>query len=267
MPDGDPNVQLIVLAAGRGSRLGALGADQPKCMSLLLGQPWLDWQLAAFAAAGLGPVTLVSGHAGAKIPQRAGIAQRVHHPRWAQTGPVASLWCALRELPDTELLIGYGDCLWHPQWLTRLRDARSPIAISSDRDWLKLWSERFADPMSDAETFSLQPADAHGRVCLQQIGQRATRIADIAGQFMGLLRCDRQGTQQLRSLLSALPTVQLDRLDMTALLQRLLAAGHPIEVIEGGGSWIELDHASDLELYQRRSAESAWSHDWRRSPT
>lgn len=260
-------MQLIVLAAGRGSRLGPSGAERPKCMTPLLGRPWLDWQLDACAAAGIGPPAVVTGHAAAAIQPDARIERRVHHARWAQTGPVASLWCALVELPDTELLIGYGDCLWHPHWLTRLRTATAPMAISSDRDWLSLWSARFTAPLSDAESLRLGPADADGRRHLQQIGQRTRCLDDIAGQFMGLLRFDARGTQTLRALLAALPQARRDQLDMTALLSLLLEAGHAIEVIEGGGSWIELDHASDLELYHRRSAESDWSHDWRRPPT
>lgn len=258
---------VVVLAAGRGSRLGAQAAAQPKCLAPLLGRPWLEHQLDVFAAAGVGPVWLVSGHAGQALVDWPRVARCVHQPRWERAGPVASLHAALAQLADGELLVAYADCLWHPQWLRWLRTAQAPVALTVDRAWASLWSARFADPLGDAETLRLGPADplTPRRARLLEIGARASSIDAIEAQFMGLLRFDAGGCARLRAWLDALPQGARDRLDVTAMLARWLAAGWEIEAIAGAGSWLELDHASDLALYEA-CLRGEFVHDWREPP-
>lgn len=258
---------VIVLAAGRGSRLGAHAAARPKCLAPLLGRAWLEHQLDVFAQAGLGPVLLVSGHAAQALRHWPRIARRVHQPHWQRSGPVASLYRALTQLADGELIVAYGDCLWHPQWLRWLCEARAPVALTVDCDWARLWSARFDDPLADAESLRLAPAGTqsprHRR--LLEIGARAASMEEIDAQFMGLLRFDAGGCARLRAWLAALPASARDRLDITAMLARWLAEDWWIEAVAGAGSWLELDHASDLELYERALAQE-FAHDWRRAP-
>ena len=51
----------IILAAGRGSRMGSLTAELPKCMTRFENRPLLDWQLAALRAGGTQRVAVVAG--------------------------------------------------------------------------------------------------------------------------------------------------------------------------------------------------------------
>ena len=54
----------IILAAGRGSRMGA-GTDKlPKCRSVLHGKSLLQWQLDSLSQAGVNQVGLVRGYLG-----------------------------------------------------------------------------------------------------------------------------------------------------------------------------------------------------------
>src|SRR5690606_23865980 len=55
-------VQGLILAAGRGSRLGAHTEARPKGMVELAGQPLIRWQCAALAGAGVAPTTIVTGY-------------------------------------------------------------------------------------------------------------------------------------------------------------------------------------------------------------
>ena len=54
-------MRAIILSAGRGSRLGALTIDRPKCLIELAGQTLLDWQLDHLAAAGVQEFVIVTG--------------------------------------------------------------------------------------------------------------------------------------------------------------------------------------------------------------
>ncbi len=262
-------MQVIILAAGRGSRLGARAQPLPKCLTPLRGRAWLDWQLDALLAAGATTITLVSGHAAERIEPRAAITRIIHHAVWAETGPVASLYSALDPHDDDqELLVAYADCLWHPDWIVRLREAAAGIAMSSDLAWSLLWRERFVDPLADAESLRLRPLsiDERERWALREIGSRVRDASAIEGQFMGLVRICGSARKRLRERLQSMPDDARNKLDMTALLSLRIVSGEDIEVVSGVGAWIELDHASDLALYERMSADTAWLHDWRQPP-
>ena len=83
-----------------------------------------------------------------------------------------------------------------------------------------------------------------------EIGNRTTREEDIQGQFMGLLRIAPAGWRKIEAFLSRLDPATADRLDVTALLQRLIAGGEAVAGVPIAEPWCEIDSPSDLERYQ-----------------
>ena len=124
------------------------------------------------------------------------------------------------------------------------------LVITYDRAWRSLWSRRFVDPLADAETFR---ADASGR--LIEIGNKASSIDEIGGQYMGLLKFTPHGWKDVEALLATLDAQTRDRLDMTGLLQRLLRRKVAIGTIGTDGQWGEIDNPSDLALYERMAKD------------
>jgi choline kinase len=250
----------IILAAGRGSRLGAMTEQLPKCLVSLGGRALLDWQIAAFAAAGIARVTLVGGHGIDHLRGRD--CEVVENVRWAQGNMVTSLLCAHARLLAEPCLVGYSDIVFHPSNLTALRDCASDIALTYDRHWLELWQARFADPRDDAESFRVED----GR--LREIGQRVADVSSVGGQFMGLLRFSPRGWRTVEAFLSALSREQVDRLDTTGLLALLLRNGVEIDAFPVDGRWCEIDSPEDLRLYAAKLDAAdrqgrRWRHDWR----
>lgn len=250
----------IILAAGRGSRLGAMTDASPKCLVSLGGRTLLDWQIAGFVAAGITRVTLVIGYAADCLRGRG--CEVIDNPRWAHGNMVGSLLCARERLLAEPCVVCYSDIVFHPANLADLRDCASDIALTYDRHWLELWRARFADPLQDAESFRAEG----GR--LREIGHRVTDLSAIGGQFMGLLRFSPSGWRTVESALSALSSADIDRLDTTGLLALLLGAGVEIDTFPVDGRWCEVDCAEDLQLYTARLHDAdrrgrAWRHDWR----
>lgn len=247
----------VILAAGRGSRMGRLTADRPKCLTRLAGKPLFGWQIEALRAAGVEDLGVVRGYLGQLVSGEGLTA--FENPRWAQTNMVATLTCARAWLEAAPCIVSYADILFHPQAVRVLKEAQADLAITYDRGWLRLWSERFADPLSDAETFRVS---AVGR--LTEIGRRPTSLVDVEGQYMGLLKFTPEGWRQVQRLLKRLDSGTRDRLDMTSLLQRLLAAGVSVVGVAVDGHWCEVDSESDLRLYEAKLRDGkGWSHDWR----
>lgn len=251
------NVRALLLVAGRGSRLGALGEDKPKCLAVLAGRTLLEWKLHALAAAGIGEVHALTGYKATALEGWS--LPTIHNPRWAETNMVGTLLHgeALMRRPGRSLIC-YGDIVVHPDVLRNIASAEGDIVIPYDRRWLELWRARFADPLSDAETFRQE----HGR--LVEIGQRPTSVEEVGGQFMGLLAITPTGWDQLSLMMRTLPADAVDRLDTTSLLRTALAAGIEVRCLPVDGRWCEVDSAADLQRYEALlDAPGGWSHDWR----
>jgi choline kinase len=241
--DGAP-VRALILAAGRGSRMGSLTAEQPKCLTPIDGRRLLDRQLDALRGAGITELGLIKGYQGHLLPTEG--LTHFENPRWASTQMVATLRCAAPWLASAPCIVSYSDILYGSEVITALAAAPGGLAISSHTGWRDIWSARFADPLSDAETF--RRAD-DGR--LLEIGGRATSLDQIEGQYMGLLRFTPAAWADVEALLNSLPPERQDRIDMTSLLNALLGAGVRIETVPVGGQWWEFDSEEDVRAFER----------------
>lgn len=241
-------MKAIILAAGRGSRMGRLTQNAPKCMIVLAGKPLIEWQIEAIREAGITGIGVVRGYMAGKIAYPGLVT--FENPRWAETNMVMSLLRAGEWLSKEDCIVSYSDIVYPGETVAKLAAVRSDLAITYDVNWLKLWSERFADPLSDAETFR---TDAQG--VLTDIGNRAKTLDEIKGQYMGLLKFSPAGWARVSGLLDRLGLAQRDKLDMTSLLKRLLLDGMRIDTVPVTAPWLEVDNENDLRLYENRAKE------------
>jgi L-glutamine-phosphate cytidylyltransferase len=238
----------VILAAGRGSRLGSLSDDRPKCMVELAQKPLIRRQVAALRSGGVTGVGIVRGYLGDRIDIED--ATFFENPRWAETNMVMSLVAAASWLREGPVVISYADIFYGGDIVRELKAAPGDLVVAYDRGWRSLWARRFDDPLSDAETFRIDPG---GR--LIEIGKRTTNIEDIQGQYMGLLKFTPRAFGAVETLLGSLDAKARDKLDMTSLLGALISSGFPISTVGISGAWGEIDSSGDLELYEKMIRE------------
>jgi len=242
-------LRALILAAGRGSRMGPLSEDRPKCLVELAGKPLLERQVAALRGGGVEEIGVVRGYH-AKMLSFPGLAY-FDNERWAETNMVMSLATAAAWLRCGPVIVSYADIFYRAELVRALARAREPLAIAYDTAWRSLWTRRFADPLADAETFRVGAGNE-----LLEIGGKTTRIEEIQGQYMGLLRFTPGAWHAVEMLLGALDERTRDRLDMTGLLSRLLARNATvIGTVATDGQWGEVDSPGDVALYERMYRE------------
>ncbi len=244
-------MKAILLAAGEGSRLRPYTENLPKCMVKLAGRPLLDWQIAGLARAGVHAVTVVGGYQVEKIihPQ----IRKVINPRWQETNMVASLFCAREEMQD-DFLVVYGDIVVEPLVIRAVVECSADLAVAVDRQWYDLWQARFVDPVAEAETLKM-----NGDFRLREIGRKLQRREDAEAQYIGLFKVAGAARQRFLQAYDELCRTaaeegrhgQVARMFMTDFLQLLIDRGENITAVPFSGGWIEVDGASDLELYER----------------
>jgi choline kinase len=241
-------MRALILAAGRGSRMGSIGDDRPKCMVELEGRTLLDRQRAALTRGGASEIGIVRGYRADMLAMPGMI--RFENPRWAETNMVMSLTAAAEWLRSGPVLVSYADIFYRSELVAGLVAAPGDLVLSYDRQWRALWERRFADPLADAETFRIDAAGA-----LLEIGGKTDVIADIQGQYMGLLKFTPAAWSAVEVLLDRLEPSVRGKLDMTSLLRRLLVDHAGLIRTHGtDGQWGEIDNPGDVELYQRMIA-------------
>lgn len=235
-------MKAIILAAGRGSRMGKLTEDMPKCLVQLDGKPLLKWQMDALNGAGITEIGIVKGYMSYMLNEP-GIKYFENH-RWSETNMVVSLCYAEEWLKSDTCIISYSDIVYTDRAVSKLINAKGDIVITYDRNWLELWQRRFENPLSDAETFLV-----NDKGCLIEIGSKAKSLDEIEGQYMGLLKLTPEGWKQIKDFLSSLNSKECDCIDITSLLSKLTKSGVVINTIRIDDSWFEVDNENDLNLY------------------
>lgn len=240
-------MRALILAAGRGSRMKQMTDERPKCLVELNGRSLLDHQLASLRAAGIDEIGIVTGYRREMLSDKGLI--EFHNPRWQETNMVSSLACAAQWLEAGSCVVSYSDIFYEPEAVSLLTETSAELAVTYDPNWLGLWSRRFGDPLDDAETFRM---DDKG--FLLEIGNRPTHVDEVQGQYMGLLRFTPTAWAEITRIRAALGAAERDRMHMTGTLQRVIEAGRmAVKTVAYGGSWGEIDSASDLDIYSAAS--------------
>lgn len=132
-------ITAVILAAGRGSRLGALTHARPKCLVRIGEYPILYHQLRALEACRFRRIIIVTGYRSAAIRRYvtrhfAHLAVRyVHNRRYRTTGDLFSFLLTRQHCPGAVLQIN-GDVLFGADTLRRLLAAeRSAICLRRGR--------------------------------------------------------------------------------------------------------------------------------------
>jgi choline kinase len=110
-------VDLILLAAGLGTRLASLGADVPKVLLTLPGGRTLLGENVhnALASGVVDCAVVVTGHraglidAEIEVHEHAACIQTLRNPDFASHGPVRSVWAARDVIASRDFMIGNGD--------------------------------------------------------------------------------------------------------------------------------------------------------------
>ncbi len=243
---------MIILAAGRGTRLRPLTDSSPKCLIELGGRSLLDWQLEAAEKVGIPEVVVVGGHMAERL-QRPGL-RLVINQDYDSTNMVYSLFCAESSF-GRGFVLSYADVVYDVSVLRALLVNEAPVAVVVDRNWLDYWRLRFNDPLSDAESLRM---DETGRI--RSIGQPEKDVTHIDGQYIGLVAFRESGVDALRQTYAiALRDEEAGRLPfsgsrplrnlfVTDLLQAMIDLGYSVNSVPVSGGWLEIDSLYDLQV-------------------
>ncbi|MBL8643992.1 MAG: phosphocholine cytidylyltransferase family protein, partial [Rhodospirillaceae bacterium] len=129
----------IILSAGKGSRLGALTANSPKCLLKLGPRSLLGWQVHMLKAGGVSSVCVVTGFETAQVEAEVKalsqpdlVMRTLLNPFYHIADNLSTCWMARGEMQDDFILLN-GDTLIDAEIVRRLIAAPpAPITLTVD---------------------------------------------------------------------------------------------------------------------------------------
>jgi L-glutamine-phosphate cytidylyltransferase len=229
--------QVLILAAGRGSRLGPRTADIPKPLLQVGPRMLIEHQLEMFAEAGVGPVGMVVGYQADEIAEVVGIrAEYIPNARWSTTNSLYSFLQA-RSWVRGDLIISNCDILLHPRILARV------IAAGGD-------------------CFAYDSASGHGleHMKVQLEGRDLVRMSktleadQISGENVGLLSLKEETVQHLFEIAER-RVADGGAKDWLGVAVQELAEQRQLRGVDVAGlPWAEIDFGFDLN----RARKDVW---------
>lgn len=231
----------LIMAAGRGSRLGAHTDDRPKSLIDLGGISPLELQIDLLAARGVERVVIVTGYRRAEVEGAAlaRAAERVRiepvwNPFWPVTNVVGSAWMA-RERLTRPFVYLHADTVFEPSILDDL------LATPGDS-------------VLPVDFRPCEPEQMKARVEGSRVTWLSKELSDeeTAGEFIGIGVFRERSLPAVRAGLDAVLEAGTLTGYFEAALNHAIAGGLAVEAMPTGGrAWTEIDFEEDLELARR----------------
>ena len=241
-------MRIIILAAGKGTRLMPLTSDKPKCMVELNGKSLIEYQLDLFKKFNFSDINVVTGYLGEKIDFD--VIKKFNNLRFDSSNMVATLFCA-NELFDGEddILISYGDIAYNHKVLKAIEKSSERVNVVIDKNWRSYWQARMDDPLQDVETLKI---GENGNII--ELGKKPNTYEDIQGQYIGLIKIRKDVVKQVKNYYYNLDQSAtydgqtFDNMYMTSFLQMIADNIIPLSPVYIEGGWVEIDEPTDLEF-------------------
>lgn len=262
----------ILIAAGRGKRLGTHTDEIPKSMVEVGAHPILGWVWRAFASAGIEELVVIRGYRGDVLERfvRSLVPRAifVDNTEWQTNNILLSLAYA-RPYLDQPCLLSYSDIIFTPAVARAAVQSSAEIGLVIDRDFRTIYEGRTQHPLDEGEVSDLMPDGSVARV-----GKRALPPADAIGEYIGLTRLGARGVATVANTLDALTQRFAGREQepfqraatyrnayLTDLWQHLIDSGVRVDPILIDGQWREIDTGQDLDRARQlvESNPKEWS--------
>ncbi|MCW1929886.1 MAG: sugar phosphate nucleotidyltransferase [Candidatus Kerfeldbacteria bacterium] len=158
----------IIIAAGKGTRLGALTATQPKCLIPLLGKPMLGHMIDRLSASGVTRIVVVVEYLAEQVETYARTrSEEIVCVRQSQAvgekyGTGAAVAAATTVLGSNEsALVLYGDSLFSTDTLRALVHASGNVLCASRAASVRGYGEVIVDAKNNFVRIDEKPTDDH----------------------------------------------------------------------------------------------------------
>ena len=235
-------MQLIVLSAGKGSRLPSEFRQKPKCLVELNSKPLLSYNKNFFKR--FKNKIIVTGYKNShlkKISKEIGF-NNIVNKKYSSTNMVYSLFLA-KKLINQDIVIVYGDVVFDEKIYELLKQNND--ILPANINWLSNWKRRMSmkNILNDAENMIVKNND------LLEIGTKLNKKKLPKYQFMGILKLRNKTFIKCYKFFKKLKN---NKIDMTSFLN--LCVSNKIislKIKKYSDYWYEIDTISDHKFAEK----------------
>jgi len=237
----------LVLAAGRGRRMGSLTKHDPKCMIKFRNASLVSHIYKALKSVGVQVITGALGYRSGQIKHW--FDEVIVNHEWEVTNSLYTLNLALEHCEGSDLIVSYSDIFFEETALTVLQKAIQNNgefpAILASSDWQDHWKARFVDPLADAEDLKVDPEGF-----VTQLGQKLPELDSSGLQYMGIIFLPEKMIKVVQKHINELSEFDRRHKDLTWFFNRLIKENNfKLKAVVYSGFWAEFDSVNDLEYY------------------
>lgn len=262
----------LIVAAGRGTRLGNLTKDKPKSLLEVGNQTILQRMINSMTDCGISEIGLVRGYLAWKfdIPS----LKYFENPNFEKNNILHSLMCAKDFLIESAnegepIIVTYSDIVVDTSWVEYAIKLKDDIALLCDSNWELGYVGRDKHPKTEAElvvfddTKRLQKIGKIYSLLDKEIGLGTINVAEFIGMFYlspnGIVKL-LDTFDGLSSLLRPTDTfgrsAEFQTSYLSDLFQFIANAGDQISVATSTSPWFEIDTAQDLRRADKYFSKS-----------
>lgn len=244
-------MKAIILAAGKGTRLGKYTKDLPKGMLTFNEKSLIERQIETLKSCGINDISIVTGYMKEKI--KIPSAKYYHNKDYENTNMVASLFCAESEM-NSEGLVCYSDILYEKRVLEEVLKTDLDIGVAVDEDYLDYWQARLDNWKDDLETMQI-----NSQGFITELGTPTKSIENAKERYVGILKFSKKGFEILKQIFYENKRIYWDsenkwlnsksfkKAYMTDILQCIINKGYNVNAIKIKRGWMEFDTEEDYE--------------------
>lgn len=238
-------MQLIILAAGTGSRLGNITKKKPKSLIKIKGKNIIDYQIKNFKKLKVKKIIIVTGFAHTVMKKNLGAKYKyIINKKYKNTNNIYSLWLARKHLVE-ETIITFADLIMSKKIIKKIVKSKKKFTLAID-------TSRVLDGTMKIKIRKKK---------LLKIGKNVKKNAN--GNFIGAAKIKKSKIEIFRNGLSNI--INGKKKDYyTEVFNYLINKKQTINYIDVKPNfWEEVDNQQDLKNLQKKIASNSVYKDIR----
>ena len=236
-------MQLILLAAGKGSRLPKKFREKPKCQIKISEKTILEHNLNFYKK--FKYRSIVTGFKSEKLNSfiKKNRFENIKNKKYNKTNMVYSLF-KVRSIKSNNIVVCYGDIIFDESIFNDLKKGYSSSIILLKKNWLKIWRGRmkYSKIKNDAENVEIY--DNY----LISIGKKITDKLPKY-QYMGIIKFKKEDFYKLKKFFKKIKNTKID---FTSFLDLAIKSKIiKLKAVLTSKFWYEIDNLADIKFTEK----------------
>lgn len=245
-------MKAIILAAGRGKRMGIYTSSSPKCLIKIKKKTLLERIITQLSQCGIKKITVIRGYKANKINYKN--VQYVNNKNFLSTNMFYSLMLAKKYLNSSTLIV-YADLIVSTKIIKKMIKIKKKFAIAVDTRWKKLWKLRYGRVNKDLESLKINKQGY-----ISEIGFPTKNIKEMKARYIGIIKTSKQINKKIINIWKkdlvkfkdkpwGVSGNSIKKAYITDLIQNLIYKKNRCYAVKFKNGWYEFDNIQDYKKF------------------